>query len=147
MNVDEIDVACRVEHIGATSRLNSSGRSEVDEGLTVGDGEMVFLKLTVRLPRTISASDAARFIADTSQRTLWDQDVESYAVHRTLKDAEHDDVVRMVRTLGGGQLPVELVLLRSIRNDDVNGTYLLAYVAYSLRSTEASSSTIDRYPK
>jgi hypothetical protein len=61
---------------------------------------LVFLRLSVHLPETAgSCSDITDFLTDVSKRALWDADMESYAVHKTLLHAapESDAVVRMTR--------------------------------------------------
>ena len=61
---------------------------------------LVFLRLSVHLPETAgSCSDITDFLTDVSKRALWDADMESYAIHKTLLHAapESDAVVRMTR--------------------------------------------------
>lgn len=131
LSVSDIDVAWRVENEsekgGSVSRLNSGGLSSTAEDDPQA-AQMVFLKLSLQLPGVKSGASVAQFIGDTSKRTLWDHDVKTYQVHRQLVNTDHDAVVRMTRKSGGGRPPVEFVLLRSIRSDDVDGTHLLAYV-------------------
>mmetsp|Transcript_26600 Transcript_26600/g.79854 ORF Transcript_26600/g.79854 Transcript_26600/m.79854 type:complete len:332 (+) Transcript_26600:860-1855(+) len=142
LHIEGIRASYRVENEDAeVERIGSSGLRlcRAVEGVSE---DKLFLEVKMWLPDVWNGAEVLQFVADPAHRHEWDTGVESYKVHHELPETE-DTVLRMVRKLSGAGPQLDMMLLRSIRHDSVNGIHLAAYRSISLPGEPSPAEGLD----